>query len=180
MVFLVVLFGCTGLNVKRFTAFFSAFLGLTGIYLIALIDNRLRLELNLKGPSEAYYIGLALLFISVAIYLAPVIFPPKRYIPTPSYTLKCPFCFNSLKLINGVYKCKSCDYVIDSSPILVSMRDLASLVDLALLNCSSNCKYVAPFSGCSALIRYANLFNAELPSNCPVRLKGLSKNEKKI
>lgn len=168
------------LSVKRFVAFFSAFLGLAGIYFIAFIDNRLRLEYNLKEPSDAYYIGLTLLIISVAIYIIPVIFPPKRYIPVPSYTLKCPFCFSSLKLVNGVYKCKNCDYVIDSSPVLISMRDLASLVDLALLNCSYNCKYIAPVGGCSALIRYAKLLNAELPLNCPVRLKNLSKNKKKI
>lgn len=168
------------MNIRRFLAFLSAFLGLTGIYLIAFIDNRLRLEYSLREPSYAYYAGLTLLLFSVAIYLAPVVFPPKRFIPTPSYTLKCPFCFSSLKWVNGVYKCINCEYVIDGSPILISMRDLASLVDLALLNCSSNCKYVSPFGSCSALIRYANLFNAELPLNCPVRLKKRSKNKKRV
>ncbi|RLE47422.1 MAG: hypothetical protein DRJ18_03265 [Candidatus Methanomethylicota archaeon] len=163
-------------GVRRFSLVFAALLGIVGVYLIVYVDYEIRVSSGVGSPSYAYYVGLIMLALSIASFVAPIIFPPKRRIPKPPFTLKCPYCGEKLVFVDGNYECLKCGHVIDGSPMLVSMRDLASLVDLAMLSCSNYCELISRYKYCSTLLKYADFFNASLPSKCPLSLRRPDKN----
>ncbi len=156
------------MNIKSISLIFSSILGAIGIFLAVWLDNQIRLTNNINEPTIAYYTGISLLIVAILIYLTPIIIPPKKSIPLPPFTIKCPFCDNKLSLVDNQYKCLECNYSINDDPILISMKDLATLVDLALFNCSNSCQLFSKFGVCEVLLRYARVVNASIPLKCPL------------
>ena len=66
------------------------------------------------------------------------------------------------------WKCPECGFTIDSSPVLISLRDLAALVDIAALGCERMCPLLSRSGFCRALVKYAKLVGASLPPDCPL------------
>ncbi|RLF10133.1 MAG: hypothetical protein DRJ69_03535 [Thermoprotei archaeon] len=159
------------IGVRRLSLIISAVFGILGAYLLFHVDYEIRLVNEVSTPSYAYYIGLVMFALAVVSFVAPIVVPPKRKIPRPPFALKCPSCGERLEFIDGRFECLKCGHVIDSSPMLVSMRDLATLVDLAVFGCNHYCDLISRYGYCSTLLKYAEFFNANIPVECPRLLK---------
>ena len=158
---------------------FSFIFGVLGAYFVYYSNLEASLSLFDHYVLNTYYLGFSLLVAAILSFLVPVVVPPKRVFAPKSFRLFCPNCNVRLHYSNGSFKCPECGYVIDADPVLISMRDLASIVDLALAGCRGVCAVASRTGECEALRRYADLVHGSLPLNCPYLEKRQIK-EKKV
>ncbi|HDO19914.1 MAG: hypothetical protein NDF56_06575 [archaeon GB-1845-036] len=157
-----------GVWYRRVFIILAFIFGVFGVYLIYLSNFEKTIQLfNGNFSFDIYYSGLAFLILSLLSFLVPVMFPPKRFVASYSFNIVCPFCGVKMLFVDGVFKCPVCKYVVEDTPVLISLKDLTSIVDLAIVSCKNVCNLVSRNGECEALRRYSALVNASLPLNCP-------------
>jgi len=147
-------------------------LGLLGITLTLIPNIRIvLLEFdNTIYFVETFYIGLFLLLSVLMVYLVPVLIPPKREFKPETIRFFCPNCGSKLIFSESSLRCINCDYsLINEGEVKIPLMDLVSMIDLALTGCSSVCLYAQSIGECTIVRRYAEIFNAALPKDCPYR-----------
>lgn len=120
---------------------------------------------------ETFYIGFSLLLSVLIIYLIPIIIPPKREFKPETLMFFCPNCGSKLIFSESMVKCSHCGYTLNDcdETISIPVVDFISILDLALNGCGNVCIYAQHIGECAIVRKYAEIFNAALPRDCPYR-----------